>query len=50
MIPRLYRKIILPELKYYYIERQNAKIRLYASEYNEQGFPVLKRYKILWKY
>jgi len=24
--------------------------RLYASEYNEQGFPVLKRYKILWKY
>ena len=24
--------------------------RLYASEYNEEGFPVLKRYKIIWKY
>ncbi len=24
--------------------------RLYASEYNEQGFPALKRYKIIWMY
>lgn len=24
--------------------------RLYASEYNEKGFPVLKRYRIIWKY
>jgi len=24
--------------------------RLYASEYNEEGFPVLKKYKIIWKY
>lgn len=24
--------------------------RLYASEYNEEGFPILKRYRIIWKY
>lgn len=24
--------------------------RLYASEYNEEGFPVIKRYRIVWKY